>query len=144
MFESLTEKYHIFGQILLRNSHINSWDSLVIACPIRSNYCTAIELYATKGDEKIYFPNVEFNDVFLAEEVAVYIRDHMLNLTGDRIWGLTFTLYPTGKFEIDYDYNKPEDYDDSDETITGEEINQSLFDLGFRAVPTDKDPKGNE
>jgi hypothetical protein len=101
-------------------------------------------LYATKGDEKIYFPNVEFNDVFLAEEVAVYIRDHMLNLTGDRIWGLTFTLYPTGKFEIDYDYNKPEDYDDSDETITGEEINQSLFDLGFRAVPTDKDPKGNE
>ena len=80
----------------------------------------------------------------VAKEGIYYLRKHLMDLTGDRIWGLTFTLYPTGKFNIEYDYNKPEDYDDSDETIMGEEANQSLCDLGFRAVPTDKAPKGNE
>lgn len=41
----------------------------------------------------------------------------MLKTTGHRIWGLTFTLYPDGKFNLEYDYNKPDDYEETDETI---------------------------
>ncbi|MBF7683688.1 hypothetical protein I2F27_10210 [Acinetobacter sp. B5B] len=49
-----------------------------------------------------------------------------MNLTGDRIWELTFTLYPDGKFNMKYDYKKPKDYEESEETISGDEINNSL------------------
>jgi hypothetical protein len=62
-------------------------------------------------------------------DAALYLRDDLLKTTGKRIWGLTFTLYPTGKFNIEYDYNKPEDYEETDEVITGEEINASLSNL---------------
>lgn len=46
---------------------------------------------------------------------TLFLRDEHLRTTGKRIWGLTFTLYPDGKYDIAYDHNKPADYDDSDE-----------------------------
>jgi hypothetical protein len=60
---------------------------------------------------------------------ALFLRDDLLRTTGQRIWGLTFTLYPTGKFNIEYDYNMPEGYEETDEVITGDEINASLGQL---------------
>ncbi len=60
---------------------------------------------------------------------ALFLRDDLRRTTGQRIWGLTFTLYPTGKFNIEYDYNKPEGYEETDEVITGDEINASLAKL---------------
>lgn len=63
----------------------------------------------------------------LRMEAVFYLRDHFLKLTGNRIWGLTFTLYPDGKFEIEYDYDKPEGYEETDEVITGDEINQTFL-----------------
>lgn len=50
-----------------------------------------------------------------------FLRDELLRTTGQRIWGLTFTLYPTGKFNIEYDYNKPEGYEESNEVTMGDE-----------------------
>lgn len=50
-------------------------------------------------------------------DAALYLRDDILKSTGQRIWGLSFTLYPTGKFNIEYDYNKPDGYEETDETI---------------------------
>lgn len=44
-----------------------------------------------------------------------FLRENLLRTTGQRIWGLTFTLYPDGKFNIEYDYNKPEWYDEEEE-----------------------------
>lgn len=54
---------------------------------------------------------------------VITLRDENLRTTGQRIWGLTFTLYPDGKYDIAYDYNKPADYDDSEEA--GGTINAS-------------------
>lgn len=69
-------------------------------------------------------------DISSAATTAVrFLRDHLLATTGRRIWGLTFTLYPDGKYDIEYDYTKPSDYEEIDEVITGEEINQSLADF---------------
>lgn len=45
----------------------------------------------------------------------LFLRDELLHTTGQRIWGLTFTLYPDGQFNIEYDYNKPEWYDEEEE-----------------------------
>lgn len=65
----------------------------------------------------------------LASKGVFFLRDNLLETTGNRIWGVDFTLFPDGKFNVEYNYNKPDDYEESDETITGEEINQSLSEV---------------
>lgn len=50
-------------------------------------------------------------------DAARFLRDNLLATTGDRIWGLTFTLYPDGKFNIEYDYTKPEGYVETEEVV---------------------------
>ncbi len=62
-------------------------------------------------------------------DAALFLRDNLLVTTGQRIWGLTFTLYPNSKFNIDYDYNKPADYEETNESITGTEANKDLTNL---------------
>lgn len=62
-----------------------------------------------------------------AHQSIYYLRDHLINSTGNRIWGLTFTLYPTGKFNIEYDYNQPQGYNETDDIITGDEINKNFL-----------------
>jgi len=39
------------------------------------------------------------------------------------------TLFTDGTFEIEYDYSVPIGYDETDESISGIEINQSLQEL---------------
>src|SRR5690349_16890549 len=46
----------------------------------------------------------------LASDAIFFLRNQLKEKTGARIWGLVFTLHPDGKFNIEYDYNKPEDY----------------------------------
>ncbi len=109
-----------------------SWMELRAECPILSEGCGGIltEQLLTGATE---FVDVPIGlSVFEIDEACLYLRNNLLQKTGSRIWGLTFTLYPTGKFNIDYDYNKPEDYEESDEQITGAQANESLFKLGFR------------
>lgn len=50
-----------------------------------------------------------------SSDALTFLREDLLRTTGKCIWGLTFTLYPDGKFNIEYDYNKPEWYDEEDE-----------------------------
>lgn len=50
-------------------------------------------------------------------DAALFLRDDLLKTTGQRIWGLTFILYPTGMFNITYDHDKPEGYEESDDSI---------------------------
>lgn len=57
------------------------------------------------------------NAIFAINEACIFLRDDLLKTTGQRIWGLTFTLFPDGKFRIEYDYDKPEDCEETDETI---------------------------
>jgi hypothetical protein len=64
--------------------------------------------------------------IFDIQEAALFLRDDLLRTTGQRIWGLTFTLFPTGKFNIEYDYNKPDGYEESDETIDLAEALQGI------------------
>ncbi len=45
-------------------------------------------------------------------DAALFLRDDLLKKDGRRIWGLVFILYPDGRFNIEYDYNKPKDYDE--------------------------------
>ncbi|MEG2817687.1 MAG: hypothetical protein RR855_12290 [Comamonas sp.] len=60
---------------------------------------------------------------------ALLLREDILRTTGKRIWGLEFILYPDGKFKIEYNYDKPEGYEETDETISGDEINSLLSEM---------------
>lgn len=84
---------------------------------------TAHEWLIMKGGEKDERGRAP---VFDASDALLFLRDHLLATTGERIWGLTFTLYPDGKFKIEYDYNKPEGYEETDETITLDEALKGL------------------
>ena len=74
-----------------------------------------------------------------AASAACLLRDHLLQTTGQRIYGLSFTLYPDGKFSLDYDYERPADYDDSEDTISLDEALSSLGQAGIAANPGDND-----
>lgn len=75
-------------------------------------------------DKKWHDGDEQFNG--RACHAVLFLRDDFLRTTGDRIWGLTFTLFPTGKFKIEYDYSKPEGYEETDETIS---LNDALGSL---------------
>lgn len=75
-------------------------------------------------DETGSFPAREASA--LASEAVRFLCQEVIKTTGHRIWGLEFSLCPDGKFNVEYDYHKPNDLDESDETIGGDEVNVSL------------------
>ena len=62
-------------------------------------------------DGKEFYPSPDMissqatNDARAASE---FLRSNLLETTGDKIWGFTFTLYPDGQFNIDYTHDMPE------------------------------------
>jgi hypothetical protein len=45
------------------------------------------------------------------EDAVLFLRDDLLNSTGERMWGLTFTLYPDGNFNIEFDCKQPKGHE---------------------------------
>lgn len=126
--DSIDQAYEYLGKYGLAFANERPWDLIKVDFNIYFKMATADHFLIFKGN-KIDTAGFENNSDAIWEglDAAIFIRDYMLKLTGDRIWGLTFTLYPDGKFEIEYDYDKPEDYEETDELITGEEINQTFL-----------------
>jgi len=124
---SVEEAYGLLAQYLIGFIDGRQWDRAVCNMRILNSMARGMHWleYGDIVDELGGFSN-DSNVIWDGLDAALFLRDDLLATTGERIWGLTFTLYPKGKFNIEYDYNKPEDYEDTDELITGEEINQSL------------------
>lgn len=108
------------------------WDSCGVSIRITDGSVNYSEFWLKKDsvvDEKA-ITWVDRQVTSTATHSVRSIRDEHLRTTGRRIWGLTFTLYPDGKYHIEYDYQKPADYeDDPADTIDGDEINQRLQQL---------------
>ncbi len=126
MTNKLEKIYYEIATILYRSIETEDWDKLKLTTDILQNNCSSLVTSLSISREEKYF-QVSFDDVFILNDSLIFLRDQMLKETNERIWGLTFTLYPDGKFEIEYDYKKPEDYEETDEVITGEEINQTFL-----------------
>ena len=117
---SVEAAYESIAKKMLTAFDVPEWHHLELRAKI-FNAMVRSEFFVFVGDlvdETKYVKSIS--------DACFYLRDDLLRTTGQRIWGLTFTLYPTGKFNIEYDYNKPEDYEETDEVITGDEINASL------------------
>lgn len=94
-----------------------SWEIGVCTCRIYGRMASTT-WYLEEGGLRNAKASGWGNSSIDAAGAALLLREDLLKKTGQRIWGLTFTLYPSGKFNIEYDYNKPEHYEETDELIS--------------------------
>ncbi|MDO4223487.1 MAG: DUF600 family protein [Acinetobacter sp.] len=110
MNDKLNFIYQELANHLLNDINDVGWDKLILMSDILVDNASNIRFILLKEEYEIY-QQLSFETTFSISDLLMELRDTMLKDTGHRIWGFIFTLYPDGKFEIKYDYNKPEDYD---------------------------------
>ena len=106
------------------------WDSAGLVITLMGNM-TQTSYWRRHKDalvENDRFPPLELASA--ASRAALYLRDDMLKNRGDHIWGITFTLFSTGKFRLDYDYNKPDDTGETGETVNLDDAVDRLRKMG--------------
>lgn len=126
MIKSCEDAYHYLAQEVLSFVNERQWESAGAKYEILNQSIGAswwLELNGLR-DETGPFPSRETSA--LATDAVRFLSKDIARTSESRIWGLGFTLYPDGKFNIVYEYNRPDGYEDSDATISGEEINKSL------------------
>jgi hypothetical protein len=126
--KTVEDAYQLIGAALL-GAALPNWSEIILNTKILGKNCSAMsteQIYLNSLRENI---DIDFSKVFELSDACIFLRDDLLATTKERIWGLTYKLFPDGKIKIEYDYNKPADYEETDEVITGEEMNQSLTDL---------------
>lgn len=125
------DAYQFLAELVMDFIATRAWDIAGVNARVTPGSVTVSEHWLmSKGKRDEQAVGWGSNEVLRSATNAVRVlRDDLLRTTGQRIWGLTFTLYPTGKFNIEYDYNMPEGYEETDEVITGDEINASLGQL---------------
>jgi hypothetical protein len=122
------EAYKFMASILLGWAN-EKWLALRFHTTVYKTMCGGIDFTEIdeQGEERT--PSFDWDGIDGINKATLFLRDHLLATTGNRIWGLTFTLYPDGKFKIEYDYNKPEDYEETDETIS---LDEALLNLSIQ------------
>lgn len=93
-----------------------AWDKALCCCKIYQKMASVNYLLEKSGDideKALGWPDTSID----SGKAAIFIRDDIFEKNGNRIWGLIFTLHPDGKFNIEYDYNKPEDYEETEDTV---------------------------
>lgn len=127
--KSVEEAYQVIANSLAIRAQHDDWSLIELKARVLRGNCSSmetLELTPQLGSQPI---SLGVDSAFAIDEAALFLRDELLRATGQRIWGLTFTLYPSGQFKIEYSYNRLEGYEETDELISGEEINQSLDQL---------------
>lgn len=113
---SVEDAYQLIAD-RLRERASEGWARVVFETRILRSNCSSMstsELTCKNEDRSLALGAIV---AFEINDACLFLRDDLLKTTGQRIWGLTFTLFPNGNFRIEYDYNKPEDYEETDETI---------------------------
>ena len=118
MLNTVEQAYDALGKYLLSFVGSRQWESAACRLRIYAKMASGSHWLVMNGevDESGGFEEDQ-DAIWTGLDAAIFLRDDLLKTTGHRIWGLTFTLYPDGKFNIEYDYDKPAVYEDTDETI---------------------------
>jgi hypothetical protein len=121
MIETVEQAYEAIGLVLARHAPTSVWTSLVLNAPMHAEQCGGISSVACtdSGDTDIPIGM----DIFTVQDAALFLRDRMLADTGHRIYGLLFRLMPDYKFSIQYDYERPDNYVESEGPV---DINAAL------------------
>ena len=116
--KSVEQAYEILGSDVVRFVNGRAWDSAgakygILATMVSSEWWLSHE---GRIENSGGAPS-SMAESKLKSAAVRFLRDDLLRTTKQRIWGLVFTLHPDGKFNLQYDYNRPEDYEETDETI---------------------------
>lgn len=133
---SVEMAYESISNYILNFLAGRQWDKAGVKAEITSRAATLRDLWLSK-DDSVNEKATGFGDREIgrtAMDSIFFLRDNLLRTTGQRLWGLTFTLYPDGKFNIEYDYSRPKGYEeDLDDTIALYEAVGRIDDLGLAA-----------
>lgn len=111
--DTVEEAYEALGKRALDFIHNRAWDKVVCEAKIYNQMVSLsywLEDAGVKNEKSVGFSLSPSESA----SACLYLRDDLIKSNGNRIWGLIFTLLPTGKMRIDYDYKKPEDFEDSE------------------------------
>ena len=136
MKSSFLQKNNLVN-ILKHKLDDKKWDIFVMDVVIYNDSCQIGTTLSYASSTKFF--EFDMDGIFEVSDALLYIRDTILKETGKRIWGLTYTLYPDGKYEIEYDYNVPEGFNEKGEWV-GEEYENgevSEFFDNIRNIGTD-------
>lgn len=135
--KSVEEAYQKLAEYVLAFIEVRAWEKAGCHFNIYSKMASGSQWLLKDGliDEKGGFGG-NSAAIWEGTDAAVFLRDDLLKTTHRRIWGLTFTLHPNGKFNIEYDYNKPDGYEETDEIIS---LSEALD--GLSGGADDKSPK---
>lgn len=87
------------------------WDSLLVEVRI-FDQMAQVAHWVVRDEKKLQGNgSLPFELSIEQLDSILYLRDNLVETTGQRPWGLLFTLWPNGKFNIKYDYNKPDEYE---------------------------------
>lgn len=88
-----------------------SWEKIIISSSIADKMVSS-EVVKIVGEKAIPATKVAPMNIGIpATEATLFLRDDLLKTTGDRIWTMTMTIESNGKFDIQYGYEKPEDWE---------------------------------
>ena len=116
--ETIEQAYDALGAYVLCFVGDRPWETAACRMQIYSRMASATQWLVSNGavDETGGF-DTNPNAMWQGLDAALFLRDQMMKRDGRRIWGLTFTLHPDGKFDLQYSYDKPEGYEETGETI---------------------------
>lgn len=114
---SLEQAYEKLAAGVLEYCGVSKWQSSgsvtsVFAQMTQSSYWRVVDGELIENDR---FPALEVG--LQVSAAALFLRDEMKERTGHRLWKIEFTIQPDGNFKIQYDYNKPEDFEETEETV---------------------------
>ena len=58
-------------------------------------------------------------EIFEIQDLLIHLRNIFFEETGQRIWGFRLVFYKDGKFTVQFDYEKPANFDEADALISG-------------------------
>lgn len=128
--QTVEEAYELLATELMDFIGDEPWDAAGSVVSILENM-TQSNYWRQRGDVVIENDRMPALAVAgPASQAALFLRDTMSQVSGDRVWGLAFTVFPTGKFKLSYDYNRPEGYEESTATTNIEDGINRLTGLG--------------
>ena len=111
-----------------------AWDEIQFSTQVLEASCSGMTTFVVSSAGSSA-TGLGATRAFTVSDAIIAIRDEHLRSTGKRIWGLTFTLYPDGKYDIAYVYNKPDDYQDSEEAASASDSTPAADLLGGLVDP---------
>lgn len=133
----IDDAYQAIGETLASWA-TEEFAKLTFSASIYERQCGGMHFTATtpyREEKQLAF---EWSGISRISNASIILRDYVLETTKQRAWGIKYSLYPDGKFIIEYDYNKPPGYEEANETTISDDINKTPPHADIENSPPDE------